>query len=239
MTNKYVFLDLETSGRGKKENQKSFNSTPHWEQIMQIAAIVTDNNFNETNQNMNEFCRPRTSIISQPGALITTLKGMREALDAPQSSYELMKKINDNFNDWKENTDATFIGHNLVLFDLPCLEYNLFNHMFYPYIARKSIGDTLNLARGLYAFNPSQIKTAITERGNPGFKLEQLAELNNLPVEFAHDAYSDVKTSISLAKFVKEADPNNWSQLQMTMSKEDTINYITSNKGFCFMTSFG
>ena len=92
---KYIFYDLETSGRGKKEYPNAFGTTPKWEQIMQIAAIVTDSNFNQTNQNMNEFCRPRTSIISQPGALITTLKGMREALDAPQSSYELMKKIND------------------------------------------------------------------------------------------------------------------------------------------------
>ena len=98
MTNKYIFYDLETSGRGKKEYPTAFGTTPKWEQIMQIAAIVTDSKFNQTNQNMNEFCRPRISVISQPGALITTLKGMREALDAPQSSYELMKKIIATFD---------------------------------------------------------------------------------------------------------------------------------------------
>ena len=107
---KYIFYDLETSGRGKKEYPNAFGTTPKWEQIMQIAAIVTDSNFNQTNQNMNEFCRPRTSIISQPGALITTLKGMREALDAPQSSYELMKKINDTFDDWKKDLSLIHIS---------------------------------------------------------------------------------------------------------------------------------
>ena len=55
---KYIFYDLETSGRGKKEYPNAFGTTPKWEQIMQIAAIVTDSNFNQTNQNMNEFCRP-------------------------------------------------------------------------------------------------------------------------------------------------------------------------------------
>ena len=63
--------------------------------------------------------------------------------------------------------------------------------------------------------------------------------MNNLPVEFAHDAFSDVKTSIALTKYINEADTTNWNQLQMTMSKEDSIEYINKNKGFCFMTSFG
>ena len=237
---KYIFYDLETSGRGKKEYPTAFGTTPKWEQIMQIAAIVTDSKFNQTNQNMNEFCRPRTSVISQPGALITTLKGMREALDAPQSSYELMKKINETFDEWKkDDPSSTFIGHNIIEFDESVLEYNLFSHMFYPYVTRKSRGDTLNLARGLYAINPSSIKTPLTERGNPSFKLEKIAEMNNLPVEFAHDAFSDVKTSIALTKYINEADTTNWNQLQMTMSKEDAIEYINKNKGFCFMTSFG
>ena len=93
MAKKYIFYDLETTGRGKKESPNAFATTPKWEQIMQIAAIVTDENFQETNQNINEFCRPRTSIISQPGALLTTQNGIREALHAKQSSYELMKKL--------------------------------------------------------------------------------------------------------------------------------------------------
>ena len=80
MPAKYIFYDLETTGRGKKESPNAFGTTPKWEQIMQIAAIVTDENFQETNQNINEFCRPRTSIISQPGALLTTQKGIKEAI---------------------------------------------------------------------------------------------------------------------------------------------------------------
>jgi hypothetical protein len=91
MSAKYIFYDLETTGRGKKEYPNAFGTTPKWEQIMQIAAIVTDENFQETNQNINEFCRPRLSIISQPGALLTTQNGIREALHAKQSSYEIDK----------------------------------------------------------------------------------------------------------------------------------------------------
>ena len=108
------------------------------------------------------------------------------------------------------------------------MEYNLFNNLYFPYIDRKNRGDTLNLARALYAINPSVIKTPLTAKGNPSFRLENLAKLNNLPVEFAHDAYSDVKTSIALTKFVHDSDPESWSQLAMTMNKEKAIKVLTS-----------
>ena len=50
ISNKQLFWDLETSGAGKKEHAKAFASTPKWEQILQIAAIVVDENLQPTNQ---------------------------------------------------------------------------------------------------------------------------------------------------------------------------------------------
>ncbi len=239
IANKQVFWDLETSGAGKKEHPKAFASTPKWEQILQIAAIVVDENLQPTNQNINEFCRPRTSIIAQPGALLTTQQGIKESLQAKYSSYELISMINNQFEEWKkENENLVFIGHNVISFDSTVLEYNLFNNLYFPYIDRKNRGDTLNLARALYAINPSAIKTPLTAKGNPSFRLENLAQLNNLPIEFAHDAYSDVKTSIALTKFVHDSDPESWSQLAMTMNKEKAIEFINTNKGFCYLTTF-
>ncbi len=240
MTGKYIFYDLETTGRGKKESATAFGTTPKWEQILQIAAIVTDENFQPTNQNMNIFCRPRMSIIAQPGALITTERGIKESLYADLSSYELMKQINSTLDVWKrDNPDSVFIGHNSINFDETVLEYNLFSNLFYPYPTRGKRGDTLNLVRGLYASNPSSIKTDLTSRGNPSFKLEKLAELNGLPIEFAHDAFSDVKTSIALAKFVKDSDKKLWNSLSFTMDKRQAAEYINNNSGITYLTNFG
>ena len=240
MSGKYIFYDLETTGRGKKESAKAFGTTPKWEQILQIAAIVTDENFQPTNQNINIFCRPRSSIIAQPGALITTDRGIKESLHADLSSYELMKQINSTLDLWKkDNPDCVFIGHNSINFDETVLEYNLFSNLFYPYPTRAKRGDTLNLVRGLYASNPSLIKTDLTKRGNPSFKLEKLAELNGLPVESAHDAFSDVKTSIALAKFVKDSDNKLWKSLILTMDKNQVAEYINNNSGLTYLTNFG
>ena len=57
ISNKQVFWDLETSGAGKKEHPKAFATTPKWEQIMQVGAIVTDEKFVQTNQTLNYFLR--------------------------------------------------------------------------------------------------------------------------------------------------------------------------------------
>ena len=240
MSGKYIFYDLETTGRGKKESATAFGTTPKWEQILQIAAIVADENFRPTNQNMNIFCRPRISIISQPGALLTTKRGIKESMTAELSSYELMKQINSTLDIWKkDNPGCVFIGHNSINFDETVLEYNLFSNLFYPYPTRAKRGDTLNLIRGLYASNSSSVKTEFTARGNPSFKLEKLAELNGLPVEFAHDAFSDVKTSISLAKFVKETDSKLWDSFALTMDKKKVAEYINNNSGITYLTNFG
>ena len=219
MPGKYIFYDLETTGKGKKENANSFGTTPKWEQILQIAAIVVDENFQETNQNLNEFCRPRLSVIPQPGALLITKKGIKDSLAAEKSSYELMTKIYNTFESWKKDIpESVWVGHNSLEFDETVLEYNLFSNLFFPYITRTNRGDTLNLARALYAINPTLIKTSLTSKGNPSFKLDKLAGLNKLPVDFAHDAFSDVKTSIALMKYVHDQDQQNWDLLSMTMN---------------------
>ena len=97
MPGKYIFYDFETTGKGKKSSPASFGQSPNWEQILQVGAIVADENLQSTNKTINEFCRLRTSIIPQPGALLTTKKGIKEILQSQYSSYEMISLINKTF----------------------------------------------------------------------------------------------------------------------------------------------
>ena len=199
-----------------------------------MGSIVADENLQSTNKTINEFCRLRTSIIPQPGALLTTNKGIEEILQSQYSSYELVKLINNTFKEWKdENPNSVFIGHNSIEFDESVLEYNLFNNLFFPYITRPNRGDTLNLSRAMYGLNPASMKIGSNEKGSQIFRLDVLAELNNLPVESAHDALSDVRTTISLAKFLHDSDPDTWKQLEFTMNGDQAGSYVNNHKGFC------
>jgi len=239
MVGKYIFFDFETSGKGKKANPKAFKETNDWEQILQVGAVVADDKLNQTNQTMNKVCRLRTSVIPQPGALLTTKKTIKEIITPELSSYELVQLINKQFLDWKQEfSNSVFIGHNSIEFDENLLEYSLFTNLLNPYITRPNRGDTLNLARGLYAVNPSAIKVGTTKKGNPMFKLPVLAELNNLPVESAHDALSDVRSTIALAKFIFDNDPDTWKQLEFTMNADQAIDFINKKKGFTCVSFF-
>ncbi len=234
MPPKYIFYDFETTGKGKKASPTSFGQSPNWEQILQVGAIVADENLQSTNNTINEFCRLRTSIIPQPGALLTTKQGIKKSLEAKYSSYQLISLINKTFKEWKDETlNPIFIGHNSIEFDESVLEYNLFNNLFFPYITRPNRGDTLNLSRGIYSLNPTSLKIGTNEKGSQIFRLEILAKLNDLPIESAHDALSDVRTTISLARFLHDNNPKTWEQLELTMNGEAASAYLNQNKGFC------
>ena len=232
---KYIFYDFETTGKGKKASPKAWGQSPNWEQILQVGAIVANSDFKSTNKSINEFCRLRSSIIPQPGALLTTKQGIKKSLQAKYSSYQLISLINKTFKEWKdeEEGNSIFIGHNSIEFDESVLEYNLLNHLYYPYITRPNRADTLNLSRGLYCLNPTSLKIGTNQKGSQIFRLETLADLNGLPVESAHDALSDVRTTISLAKFIKDSDPETWEQLKSTMNGDENNSYVNKYKGFC------
>ena len=69
----FVFYDLETTGR---------NST--WDQIIQVGAILVDENFNEI-ERFEERCRLRPGVVPEPGALIVN-----------NTSIEMLNTVNTN-----------------------------------------------------------------------------------------------------------------------------------------------
>jgi exodeoxyribonuclease-1 len=55
-----------------------------------------------------------------------------------------------------------------------------------------------------YALRPEGIEWPMREDGKPSFKLEHLAKANGLLHEAAHDALSDVRATIALARLIKQ-----------------------------------
>jgi exodeoxyribonuclease-1 len=64
--------------------------------------------------------------------------------------------------------------------------------------------------RTAYALRPDGITWPLREDGKPSFKLEHLTAANGLSHEAAHDALSDVRATIALARLLKKAQPKLW-----------------------------
>jgi exodeoxyribonuclease-1 len=65
----------------------------------------------------------------------------------------------------------------------------------------------LDVVRMVYALRPDGIQWPTKEDGTPSFKLEDLARANGLLHEQAHDALSDVRATIALARLIREKQP--------------------------------
>jgi exodeoxyribonuclease-1 len=65
--------------------------------------------------------------------------------------------------------------------------------------------DLLDTVRCTWALRPEGIDWPVHDDGRPSFKLEHLTAANDLVHEAAHDALSDVRATIALARLVKNA----------------------------------
>jgi exodeoxyribonuclease-1 len=67
--------------------------------------------------------------------------------------------------------------------------------------------DLLDVVRMAYALRPEGLAWPRRDDGKPSFRLEDLARANGLLHDAAHDALSDVRATIALARLIRQAQP--------------------------------
>jgi exodeoxyribonuclease-1 len=155
------------------------------------------------------------------------------------SHYQMIRQMMDKFNQWK---NSIFIGYNSVEFDEEFLRRTLFKNLEYPYLTvtnGNERGDLLGLARAAHLYYPDCIKTPISNKNNPLFKLEQLAPMNNIKHDKAHSAMGDVLASIGIAKLLNKKASNVWKASLMTTNKDKCLQIIKEETLFCTNFFYG
>ncbi len=111
-------------------------------------------------------------------------------------------------------------GYNSIRFDDIITRNLLYRNLRDPYEREYRNGnsrwDLIDLARICYALRPDGIEWPMHEPGKPSFRLEDLSAANHIAHEGAHDALSDVRATIGLARRIKIEQPKlfDWA-LQM------------------------
>lgn len=215
----YVFYDFETSGLDTK-----------FDQPIQIAAILVDDNFNVIDDPINEVCRLKDGVIPNPSALVVTKVDIN-ILKNGQSFYEMMTNIHDKFSKW---SPATFIGYNSIRFDEEVLRSSFFQSLYDPYLTNTNSNtrtDLFKIVLGSAALKINILKFPINDKNNRiSFKLENIARANGINVEQAHDALSDVETTIAIAKIIKDNDPEYWNECMKIMTPNTLMTYLENGK---------
>jgi len=216
-----VFYDFETC-----------SSNVSYGQIIQAAAILVNDNFQELDRYEGR-CKLSPGIVPEAMALLVNKTTPKMLKETNLSHYQMIRQLVDKFRGWK---NSTFIGYNSINFDEEFLRRTLFKNLEYPYLTNTNgseRGDLFSLARACHLYYPDCIKTPISNKNNPVFKLEKLAPMNDIKHNEAHSAIGDVLATIEIAKLLSKKAPNVWKASLMTTNKDKSFQLIKEEQLFC------
>ncbi len=216
-----VFYDFETC-----------SSNVSYGQIIQAAAVLVNDNFQELDRYEGR-CKLSPGVVPEAMALLVNKTTPKMLKETNLSHYQMVRQMVQKFKEWK---NSIFIGYNSINFDEEFLRRTLFKNLEYPYLTNTNgneRGDLFSLARACHLYYPGCIKTPISDKNNPVFKLEKLAPMNNIQHDDAHSAMGDVLATVEIAKLLNKKAPNVWKASLMTTNKDKSFQLIKNEELFC------
>ena len=199
MTASFLFYDLET-----------FGSDPRRSRIAQFAAIRTDESLREIDEPISFFVQPADDLLPSPAATLITGITPQQALRDGVSEAEAFARI---FEEMARPQTCT-LGYNSLRFDDEFVRNGLFRNFHDAYEREWKGGncrwDLLDVMRLAHALRPDGIAWPRREDGATSFKLEHLALANGVRSGDAHEALSDVRALIGLARKLRDSQPKLW-----------------------------
>lgn len=192
----FLWYDLETFGRDPRRTR-----------IAQFAAIRTDENLEPIEEPISLLCRPADDLLPSPGASLITGITPQFAQREGLAEADFAARIFDELS----RPGTCVAGYNSLRFDDEFIRNLFYRDFFDPYEREWRNGnsrwDLIDTARMAYALRPEALDWPRREDGSPSFRLEELSAANGLEHSQAHEALSDVRATIGLAKKLKANAP--------------------------------
>jgi exodeoxyribonuclease-1 len=108
--------------------------------------------------------------------------------------------------------------------------YSLYRNFFDPYAREWQGGnsrwDLIDVVRAAYALRPDGLVWPTDDEGRVTLKLERLTAANGIDHGNAHEALSDVRATIALARLIREKQPKLYDWLFKLRSKQKVMDQI-------------
>jgi exodeoxyribonuclease-1 len=222
----YLFFDYETSGRNEV-----------YDQILQFGAIKTDSEFRQLGEPIEFFCKLRRDVLPSPGAIKVNQIDINDLNSKGLTEFEFAKRVSETL---LGDGNQCVVGYNSKHFDNKFTRFLLYRNFCDPYAwcyrNGNSCFDVFDAMSLGYSFDQlSDIQ--MSDKNGPSLRLENVTKWNNLPHDHAHDAVSDVKATIHLAKLVKERSPKVIEHALRLRNLETAKRIITTNEKFFHSSS--
>ncbi len=186
---------------------ETFGADPRRDRAAQFAGIRTDADLNEIGEPLNLYCQPAPDFLPNPESVLITGITPQLCLQRGLPEAGFIAAIHQQL----AQPGTCGVGYNTIRFDDEFTRQLLYRNFYDPYArewqngcSRWDILDMLRLARAL---RPEGIAWPCHPDGKPSFRLEHLTQANGLAHEAAHDALSDVRATIAVARLVKTCQP--------------------------------
>lgn len=186
---------------------ETFGANPRRDRPAQFAAVRTDAALNEVGSPMMWYCQPAPDYLPDPQSCLITGITPQLCLEKGLPEYRFAAQIEAALAE----PGTIGVGYNTIRFDDEFTRYLLWRNLADPYAREWQNGcgrwDLLDVVRATYALRPEGIVWPTKDDGSPSFKLEDLARANGLVHEAAHDALSDVRATVALARLIRDRQP--------------------------------
>ncbi|MDE2565926.1 MAG: exodeoxyribonuclease I [Burkholderiales bacterium] len=193
---------------------ETFGRVPRRDRPAQFAGVRTDAELNEIGEPVNLVCRPAPDFLPDPEAVLLTGILPQQALARGLPEHAFAAAVEREL----ARPGTIGVGYNSIRFDDEVTRFLFWRNLIDPYAREWQNGcsrwDLLDVVRCAWALRPEGIEwprhEAGERAGRPSFRLEHLTRANGLAHEAAHDALSDVRATVALARRVKRAQPRLW-----------------------------
>lgn len=227
--NSFVFYDSETSGT--IENGQ-------YPQIYDLAFIRTDGELNILEES-NILFRPRLDINPHPMAFAITRLNIE---DLEKKGKPEIDGITEFQNYLLQQPATAMSGYNTGSFDNEVVRHTLYRNLKNAYQHEWAKGnghvDIYPMIQMAHAYSPNVLEWPIRDDGMVSLKLEDLCAANGIVHEKAHDALSDVRATIQLAKLVRERNPKLWEHSLWLSDKKNAMALMAQHNVLFHTTSY-
>jgi len=222
-----IFYDLETTGLN-----------PAFDQIVEGAFVRVDNDFNIISTDVIQI-KAKPDTVPNPYAFMVNQYDIDKFRSEGMKEFEAAEKIRNIF---LAEPKTAISGYNSIAFDNNFIRHLFFKNMMSPYDFewRNNNGctDIYKLAQFLSFTVPDTISWKHKEDGTRSLKLTDIAEANGIDVGVAHEALSDVITTIAVAKLIKEKAPRIYSKFLELSRKQIAKDGIKFHEPIFDVSSF-
>lgn len=207
----FLWHDYETFGRSARFDRPS-----------QFAGVRTDADLNEVGDPLTLYCQPGPDLLPEPEAVLLTgilpQTCAQHGVPEPAFAAAIERAL---------ATPGTIgVGYNTLRFDDEFTRFLLWRNLLDPYAREWQNGcgrwDLLDVVRACFALRPDGVVWPTGADGRTSFKLELLTQANGLTHDAAHDALSDVRATIGLARLVRRQHPRLWD-FALRLHKKDAV----------------